>query len=157
MKILWIYPEFPYPLTSGLLRGFHLVRLLSHSHAITFLSLTADDNISPERIQALEPYAERIEIFSKRCSPPPTWVRVFSRTPSLGWRLRESWNTASAVKRMKSRVQALLQQEAFDVVLFSGREAIPLLESLEIPIVVDCGDTNCTRILQQMVQADLLL
>ena len=71
--------------------------------------------------------------------------------------MRESWNTAIAVKRMKSRVQALLQQETFDVVLFNGREALSVLESAEIPIVVDCCDTNCTCILQQMLQADLLL
>jgi glycosyltransferase involved in cell wall biosynthesis len=157
MKILWIYPEFPYPLTSGFLRGFHLLRLMGQSHAITFLSLTTEEKISPERIQALKPYTERIEIFSRCSSPGPRWLSIFGRIPILGWRLLESWNTRKAVEQMRRTVHTLLQQETFDVVLFHGREAFPVLEGIEVPIVVDCGDTNCTRILQQMRQARLLL
>jgi polysaccharide biosynthesis protein PslH len=157
MKILWIYPEFPYPLTSGFLRGFHLLRLLGQSHAITFLSLTSEESISPKRIEALKPYTERIEIFSRCSSPEPRWLRLFVRIPILGSRLLESWNTRKAVGQMGRTVRTLLQQETFDVVLFHGRVAIPVLEGVELPIVVDCGDTNCTRILQQMRHAQLML
>jgi len=41
-------------------------------------------------------------------------------------------------------------------VLFHGREALPVLDGVEVPIVVDCGDTNCTRILQEMRQTRFL-
>jgi glycosyltransferase involved in cell wall biosynthesis len=58
---------------------------------------------------------------------------------------------------MKKAVHSLLQQQSFDVVLFHGREALPVLEGIKVPIVVECGDTNCTRIFQQMRQARLLL
>lgn len=156
MKILWIYPELPYPLTSGFLRGFHLLRLLGQSHAVTFLSLTNQKQVPPETIQALEPYAERIEIFSRCSSPGPRWIRIFGRIPVLGWRLQESWNTRSAVEQMRKTVRNLLQRETFDVLLFHGREAVRVLGGVEIPIVVECGDTNCTRILQQIRQARLL-
>jgi polysaccharide biosynthesis protein PslH len=57
---------------------------------------------------------------------------------------------------MRRTVRNLLQQETFDVLLFHGREAVGVLGGVEIPIVVDCGDTNCTRILQQIRQARLL-
>jgi glycosyltransferase involved in cell wall biosynthesis len=156
MKILWIYPELPYPLTSGFLRGFHLLRLLGQSHAITFLSLTNRKQVPPQTIQALKPYAERIEIFSRCSSPESRWIRIFGRIPVLGWRLQESWNTRSAVEQMRRTAHNLLQQETFDVLLFHGREAARVLGGVEIPIVVECGDTNCTRILQQMRQAPLL-
>jgi glycosyltransferase involved in cell wall biosynthesis len=51
---------------------------------------------------------------------------------------------------MRREVHNLLQKQIFDVVLFHGREALPVLEGVQIPIVVDCGDTNSTRILQEM-------
>src|ERR1700722_18800020 len=156
MKILWIYPELPYPLTSGFLRGFHLLRLLGQSHAITFLSLTNRKQVPPQTIQALKPYAERIETFSRCSSPESCWIRIFGRIPVLGWRLQESWNTRSAVEQMRRTAHNLLQHETFDVLLFHGREAARVLGEVEIPIVVECGDTNCTRILQQMRQAPLL-
>src|ERR1019366_2004778 len=111
MKILWIYPEFPYPLTSGFLRGFHLLRLMGQVHAITFLSLSNEEKISPERIQALEPYTERIEIFSRCSSAASRSLRILGRVPILGWRLLESWNTRKAVEQMRRRVHTLLQQE----------------------------------------------
>ncbi len=156
MKILWIYPELPYPLTSGFLRGFHLLRLLGRRHAVTFLCLTKQKRVPLETIQALKPYAERIEIFS--CSSPwPRWLRISELVPILGWRLQEYWNTRNAVEQMRKRVHSLLEKEIVDVVLFCGREALPVLEGVEVPIVVDCGDTNCARIFQQMCQAPLLL
>ena len=150
LKILWIYPEIPYPLTSGFLRGFHLLRILGQSHAITFLSLTSQTRVPPETIQALEAYAERIEIFSRCSSPGSRWLRICRRIPVLGGRLQEYCNTRNAVERMRRAAHNLLQKQIFDVVLFHGREALPVLEGIQIPIVVDCGDTNSTRILQEM-------
>ena len=58
---------------------------------------------------------------------------------------------------MEMAVHDLLKQEVFDLVLFHGREALPILDKVEVPIVVDCGDTNCTRILLQMHRARLWL
>jgi glycosyltransferase involved in cell wall biosynthesis len=156
MKILWIYPELPYPLTSGFLRGFHLLRLLGQHHSITFLSLTSQKPIPPETIPALKPYTERIEIFSRSHAPESSWLRLCGIIPVIGGRLQGSRNTRWAVKQMQLTVRRLLQQEIFDLVLFHGREALPVLDGVEVPIVVECGDTNCTRILQQMRQARLL-
>jgi hypothetical protein len=156
MKILWIYPELPYPLTSGLLRGFHLLRVLGQRHAVTFLSLTHQKLVPAETMLALKPYAERVAIFSKCSAPQPGWLKLSALVPVLGWRLRESWKTRWAVKQMGQAMRSLLQQ-IFDLVLFHGREAIPLLDGVGVPIVVECGDTNCTRILQQLRQARVLL
>ncbi|WP_263368589.1 glycosyltransferase [Edaphobacter bradus] len=157
MKILWIFPELPYPLTSGLLRGFHLLRLLGQRHAVSFLSLTDQKQIPPDTIVALKPYTERIMTFSRCSAQAPSWLTALARLPILGSRVRTSWDTRSAVKEMKEAAHSLLEQEAFDILLFQGREALPVLEGVKIPIVVECGDTHCTRILQQMRYARLLL
>jgi glycosyltransferase involved in cell wall biosynthesis len=157
MKILWIYPELPYPLTSGYLRGFHLLRLIGHRHAVTFLCLTKHKRVPPETVLALKQYAERIAIFRTCSAPKPKWFTMFALIPILGWRLQEFLDTRWAVQQMKKYVRNLLQQERFDVVLFHGREALPVLDGVEVPIVVDCGDTNCTRILQEMRQSRFLL
>jgi polysaccharide biosynthesis protein PslH len=156
MKILWIYPEFPYPLTSGFLRGFHLLRGLGERHAISFLSLTNQKRVPAQTIQQLRPYTERIAIFSRCSAPQPLWLKISGLVPVLGWRVKEAWNTRWAVKQMKQEVCSLLQQQTFDIVLFHGREAAPVLEGIELPIVVECGDTNSTRILQQLRQARVL-
>jgi polysaccharide biosynthesis protein PslH len=157
MKILWIYPELPYPLTSGFLRGFHLLRLLGQRHAVTFLSLTNYKQVPPETVSTLKPYAERIAIFSRCLAPEPRWLRLCGFIPVLGRRLQEFWSTSWAVEQMKMAVRSLLEQRIFDLVLFHGREALPVLDGVEVPIVVECGDTNSTRILQQMRRARLLV
>lgn len=156
MKILWIYPEIPYPLTSGLLRGFNLLRQLGQRHTVIFLALANEKMVPPENVAALKPFAERITTFNRCSAPEPKWLKILTHLPVLGWRLHESWNTRWAVKQMGKAVRRLLQQETFDVVLFDGRETLPVLEGVEIPIVVGCGDTHCTRMLQQMRHARLL-
>ncbi|MCU1253300.1 MAG: glycosyltransferase, partial [Edaphobacter sp.] len=157
MKILWIYPELPYPLTSGYLRGFHLLRLLGQRHAVSFLTLTNQKQVPPATLQSLKPYAEFIAIFSRCDAPESRWRRACRLLPILGRRLQQSWSTQWAVKQMGVTVRSLLEQQTFDLVLFHGREALPVLDNVEVPIVVECGDTNCARILQQMRRARLLL
>src|SRR3982074_3880027 len=135
MRILCIYPELPYPLTSGFLRGFHLLRLLGQRHAVTFLSLTNQKRVPPETIPALKPYAERLMIFNKCDAPQTRWRRMYGLLPVVGSRLRESWSTRWVVKQMEMTVHDLLKQEVFDLVLFHGREALPILDKVEMPIV----------------------
>jgi glycosyltransferase involved in cell wall biosynthesis len=123
---------------------------------VVFLALANEKLIPPENVAALKPFAERIMIFNRCAAPEPKWLKRVAHLPLAGWRLQESWNTRWAVKQMGKAVRRLLQQETFDVVLFDGREALPVLEGVEIPIVVGCGDTHCTRLLQQMRHARLL-
>jgi hypothetical protein len=41
LRILYVTSRFPWPLTTGFLRHFHLVRELSGRHSISLLSLVA--------------------------------------------------------------------------------------------------------------------
>jgi glycosyltransferase involved in cell wall biosynthesis len=155
MKLLWIYPELPYPLTSGLLRGYYLLRELGKRHAISFLVLTHQWPVPAEAIPALLPYAERVEVFPVHPEPEPRWLSSLTAVPAFGWRLREAYATRHTLLQMRERVRHLLATEHFDVALFSGREAIPVLDVINVPLAVDIGDANCGRLRQQMRYASL--
>lgn len=156
MKILWIYPEFPYPLQSGFLRGFHLLRLLGRKNAITFMTLSSEECVSAERIEALRPFTEEIQVFSQSPLQSSKWISLVQHVPVLGWRLRERWGSLKARKQMRSAVGHALEREKFDVVLCSGHAMMSVLEGTLTPIVGDCGDTNSARLWQQMKYANLL-
>lgn len=155
MKLLWIYPELPYPLTSGLLRGYFLLRELGKRHAISFLMLTHQWPVPAEVVPALRPYAERVEVFPVYPEAEQRWLNAIATVPALGWRMREAHATRHTVLQMRERVQHLLATEHFDVALFSGRETIPVLDAITVPLAIDIGDANCGRIRQQMRYAPL--
>jgi len=58
---------------------------------------------------------------------------------------------------MEMAMLRLLREQRFDVVLFHGREALPVLKGVKVPVVVECGDTNCSRILLQMQTSSVWL
>ena len=67
MRILYLTNGFPYPLTSGYLRHFFLIRELSRRHRITLLSLT-NGSFRQEHVRALAPYTDQVMTF--RRTPP---------------------------------------------------------------------------------------
>ena len=150
LRILWIYPELPYPLTTGLLRGFHHLRGLSERHAVTFLCLTRQGPVPPKTLEVLSTCAERVMVFSTHDAPKRRWADIVRHIPVIGWRLCGAREFRWALDQMKFAVRKLLKEQSFSVVFFNGRETIPLLDGIKLPIVAECGDTNCTRILQQM-------
>jgi polysaccharide biosynthesis protein PslH len=156
VKILWIYPELPYPLTSGYLRGYYLLRELGQCHEITFLCLTHRFPVPEESFSALKPYTKQSLVFSTGLASQPVWLKLVRATPFLGWRLRERWNTHWAIRQMDRELRRLLRTESFDVIHFSGRETLPLWHDLTLPVIVDCGDTHCDLILQQIRHVPLL-
>jgi glycosyltransferase involved in cell wall biosynthesis len=150
LKILWIYPELPYPLTSGLLRGFHLLRGLGERHAVTFLCLTQQGAVPAETLGVLSACAAEVMVFGTHDTPRRRWAEIVRQIPVIGWRLCGVRELRWALKQMKLAVRKLLQEQNFSVVLFSGRETIPVLDRIKLPIVAECCDTNCTRVLQQV-------
>jgi glycosyltransferase involved in cell wall biosynthesis len=95
-------------------------------------------------------------VFSTHDAPKRRWAAMVRHVPVIGWRLCGAREFRWAMDQMKRAVQKLLKEQSFNVLLFNGRETLPLLEGIKIPIVAECGDTNCTRILQQMHCVSLL-
>ena len=156
MKMLWLCPEIPYPLTTGLLRVYSLLRELGRRHEITFVSITRRETVSAEDLQALAPFTKEVIIHSEWDSSEPLFVKTFSKVPFFGVRLQDYWRKKRVSEQVGQTMKRLVQAEAFDVLLFGGRYTIPGLRELGVPIVVDCCDAHCARFLGEMRHASLL-
>ena len=62
MRVLYITAEVPYPLTSGYLRHYHILRGLSARHDVTLLSLTRRPEVSPEAAAVLGEFLSELEV-----------------------------------------------------------------------------------------------
>lgn len=146
MRILYLTNGFPYPLTSGYLRHYFLIRALSERHSVSLLSMVGRGFQSEDR-EALTPFAARIETFGRpagRASKARKAVRALrSMVPGAGGE--------RAVEEMRAAVRRRLREEAFDVVLFSGKRTFPAIAGLRgVPVVADICDTTSVRIRGRM-------
>ncbi len=143
MRILYLTNGFPFPLTSGYLRHYFLMRELAKHHAITLLAVVGP-SFEPEHAAAMEPFTERVITFRSHGR---------GRSPAgkmIHWaqgRLLKN----SAVHGMRRTIERLLSEESFDVVLFSGKETYPAIEGLNTPpVIADFTDASSMRIRGQM-------
>jgi polysaccharide biosynthesis protein PslH len=117
MKILWLKSDLLLPLDKGgKLRSWHLMRHLAMAHEITYLSFFDPDLNSPSDVRGMSEVAQRVEVIPRR-EP---------RKRSLGFYAQAAWHLLDpqpyAVGKYRSRafrdrLQQLLAQEAFDLVV----------------------------------------
>ena len=141
MRILYVTNGFPYPLTSGYLRHYFLIRELSEHHEISLFSIVGGDFDNADS-DALTPYTKRIHTF-------PSSSRSDSRARKVRDRLSvlcTGGRADGAVQRLGREAADLARREQFDAVIFSGKRTFPALAFLpELPIVVDVCDTASAR------------
>lgn len=149
MRLLYITGGFPYPLTSGFLRHFHLIRELAHTHQITLMSL-AGPQYRPEHGQVMLEFLERLEVFRM----PPSIGPLHRRLTQVQ-RLLMGRNPA--VERMRAAVRSLLEDQSFDVVIQSSKTTTPVLRELpHLPVIVDLCDAASERIRGRMRHSSFL-
>ena len=139
MRVLYITAEVPWPLQSGYLRHFHIMRGLSEDHEVTLLSLTRRDGLSEDAARALGPFLAGIEVVSHgaRRGRMGKAERVLARR--------------RAARRLAASVRERLAAGRHDVVLFSGKDTFPALEAVgDTPVVVDVCDAASLRIRGQL-------
>ena len=127
MRIAYVTAQLPFPLTSGYLRHYHLIRCLSREHEITLLSLSRGVRLAPETLAALEPFVERLEVFA---------------------------HGAGALRRHRAalRLRHALADAAVDAVLFSGKDTFPALRAVRsVPLVVDVCDAASMRLRGELI------
>ena len=140
MRVLDITAEVPYPLTSGYLRHFHILRGLSVRHDVTLLSLTRRAEVSPDAAAVLGEFLTGLEVIA------PTGARrgILGRAERVLLR-------RAAARRLARRVRERLDTEPFDVVLFSGKDTFPALGAVTgVPVVVDVCDAASLRLRGQL-------
>ena len=146
MHILYITNGFPFPLMSGYLRHYFLIKGLSKNHTITLLSIVRPD-FNPAYRSALVPYTDQIFTFTssqKGRSSLEKGLKRLMATAGIS-------PTEQAALEMKVKVWQLLQDGRYDLVLFSGKEAFPAIQGVkDPPVVVDICDATSTRVRGRM-------
>ncbi|MDQ3146632.1 MAG: hypothetical protein M3R01_06805, partial [Actinomycetota bacterium] len=142
MRLLYVTGGFPWPLTSGYLRHWFLMRELAARHEITLLSLVGADH-TPEDVEALADLTTGVHTF-------PTTSRSRSKVRKAGARLRSLTPGARAgdpAHRLGRAAAELIAAEHHDAVVFSGKRTGPALASLgDLPVVTDLCDATSARI-----------
>lgn len=146
MRIVYLGSGLPFPLTSGLLRHYHLIRELSQRHDVTLLALTGPDDTA-EPPAALQAITEQTLTFPKRRRPA-----------SLAGRATRAvrWKSASdpVLDRMADAATRLLQEQRYDVVFCTGAQTLPILERLrDVPVVGDICDSSWVRLRSAVTHA----
>ena len=142
MRILYITNGFPYPLTSGYLRHFFLIRGLSRHHEVSLLSL-AGRTFRSEHAEALVPYTAHVQTFgdsvARRSKAFKAIRAIRSLLPGAGG--------GGAVRQMRAAVRRCIEQDRPDVVVFSGKRTYPAIAGLRgIPLVADMCDATSVRL-----------
>ena len=142
LRILYITNDFPYPLTSGLLRHYFLVKELSRRHAVTLLSIVSPD-FAPETQAGLAPFTEDIHTFPAAARRSVA-SRGLARARDL---LPAAFRAQTPAGRLGRAGASLIASGKFDVVVLSGKRDYPGLSPLtELPVVIDMCDAASSRV-----------
>jgi len=140
MNILWITNGFPYPLTSGYLRHYFLIKELSPRHAITLLSIVHNDFVA-EDVEGMAPLTRRVMTFRSA-------AKSGGRMRGVLEAVRNLFDRDPAVREMCAAIRELASRETFDAVLLSGKQTLPATRVLgKLPVVVDVCDAASARML----------
>lgn len=138
MQILYLTNGFPFPLTSGYLRHYFLIKELSRVHKVTLLSMVGPGFL-PEHTTALAPYTERLLTFA-----PPGRSR--SLPGKIAGRVRALVQLDDAVQRMRESVAQLAREAHFDAVISGKRTMAAVAPVKHLPLVADMCDATSSRI-----------
>ncbi|MFZ6004402.1 MAG: glycosyltransferase [Actinomycetota bacterium] len=140
MDLLYITNGFPFPLTSGYLRHYHLLRELAPRHRVTLLSMVGP-GFEPAHREALAPFVDAIHTFGAgpggtRLAKVRRRLEGVVRSPSSG-----------PVAAMRAVAESLVARQHFDAVVFSGKRTYPVLDALRsLPVVADMCDATSSRL-----------
>ena len=137
MRILYLTSGFPWPLTSGYLRHYFLIRELASQHEITLVSLV-NRRFRPEYVDALAPLTRDVYTFPAE----PGRRAAGSLIRSLRWFA----GGEHAAREMQRAVRRLVSEREFDLAIFSGKHTLPALRSLRgLPLIADICDAASVR------------
>jgi glycosyltransferase involved in cell wall biosynthesis len=143
MRVLYITGGFPYPLTSGYLRHYHLIRGLSSRHDIDLVSIVGR-SFQMEHVEGIRPFVKRVE-------PVRAVGRSRSRAVKAARRVTDAVLHAGSTGTSRALAQSarrLVAETSYDAVVLSGRETEAVLAEIrEIPLVVDLCDATASRLI----------
>lgn len=135
MRLLYVTSGFPFPLTSGYLRHYHLLAGLAERHEITLLSL-AGDGFRREHADALAEIVAEVRVFRR---PPRRRLPARAAALVLG-------SPGAAARALARAAEDLVSGEGFGAAILSGKDTFPALAPLaRLPLVVDVCDVASLR------------
>jgi glycosyltransferase involved in cell wall biosynthesis len=139
MRLLYVTPELPWPLTSGHVRHFHFLRELGSRHEVVLLALARSLTGAADARAALEPLVGRVEVVAR------------GRARTRAGRIVE---LRQAARRLASAAGRLVGENAFDAVLLAGKETAPVVRAVRgVPLVLDVCDASSVRLRGQAALA----
>jgi glycosyltransferase involved in cell wall biosynthesis len=149
MKILYVTPSFQHPQVRGSNRHYHFLRELAQRHDITLLTLERTP-IAAQAMSEISEYTRRLFTF-KTYTPLAGAAKWLKGLPLLGDEIVQHTALRRGVLQMKRVFRELVEQEAFDVVLFHGKDCYPVIDGWRrLPLVIDFCDATSFRVRNQM-------
>jgi glycosyltransferase involved in cell wall biosynthesis len=149
VRILYLTNGFPFPLTSGYLRHYFLIRELARYHKITLLSVVGPGYV-PQHAEAMSPYVERVRTFVAA-------RRGGSRLRKVTERLRSAGRGRAEMRAMRAAVEEEVKSTCYDAVVLSGKPTYDAIAGLALPpIVADMCDATSMRLRGQMPYVNLV-
>jgi glycosyltransferase involved in cell wall biosynthesis len=150
MRILFITDGFPFPLTSGYLRHYHLIRVLSEKHDITLFS-AVDASFKPAHAEAMASYTSRVMTFMSKATKSKSLYRR-----AVKW-VRTLMGSNHTLIQMRDAFKKLMDEEKFDVVILSGEYTYHVIRGIDTPPVIsDLCDAYSLRTKGRMKHASPL-
>ena len=145
MKILYVIQGIQHPARPGSQRHYYFLRALSQHHSITLLA-PAPVDFPPAAKAEIESYVDYILTVPVRTSASPHRFGISDPLGNFARRVTRKLRFRAALRTLRERFRELAQREAFDVVLFHGKGAYPVVEGFrELPIVADFCDATAMR------------
>jgi glycosyltransferase involved in cell wall biosynthesis len=140
MRVLYVTEGFPYPLTSGNLRHYHLIRGLSERHEIHLVSAVGQSHL-PEHVDGMRGFCREVDTF--RSTSGSSLVRKVSSSVRD---LIVAGGSNAAARAMASAVAEPLARGDYDVVVLTGRITTTVFAVAgRTPVVVDLCDAAVPR------------
>ena len=136
-RILYLTNRFPFPLTSGQLRHYFLIRELASRYNITLLSFV-EPSYQDEHAEALIPFTDRILTIPIAQPLLKSWFPVRP--------IRSLVRSYKAVRQMRLTLKQLLQEGSYDIVISGKRTYLALVGLASPPLIADVCDASSLRV-----------
>ena len=143
MNLMYITAGFPYPLTSGFLRHYHLLSRLAVDHRIRLFSMLRTDQEPGDRA-AVEALGVEVATFDGYSSQPR---RLAAKAVRLSPRL-----VAAGEAELRAAVAECAASGWPDAVFFAGKSAGAIRSIGALPLLVDACDATSMRLASRLDQ-----
>ena len=138
MRLVYVTAGFPYPLTSGYLRHFHLLERLARDHEVRLFSLVGRDH-RPEDRRAVERLGVDVETFDVHTTP---WRRYSGKISRLLPRI-----VAGGPADLRRAVTVCVESGWAQAAVVTGKTTSGVLSRLDgVPVMIDACDATSMRL-----------